>query len=176
MLRTARTATCLWEAKRLVGQAAPPCLKVASHRLIRARHGQPAVGGCCGRCRRWQVRRCRWGATSKRSAYKAAVAACKGNGGRKCKVLLGYYNQCGAIAWGNSRLESFSAAQQQEAMDGAMKYCQAKTENCQIYIRWLQLPSACSVMPKRHVSDHHCDDAIAIIPPRPAPPRARACR
>ena len=80
------------------------------------------------------------GAVSKRSAYKAAVAACKDNGGRKCKVLLGYYNQCGAIAWGNNRLESFSAAQQQEAMDGAMDYCRAKTENCQIYYAGCSYP------------------------------------
>ena len=62
------------------------------------------------------------GAIGKRSAYKAAVAACKGNRGRKYKViLLGYYNQCGAIAWGSRRVESFSAAQEQEAMDGAME-------------------------------------------------------
>lgn len=80
------------------------------------------------------------GATSKRRAYKAAISDCERNGGRKCKVLLGYYNQCGALAAGSAGTVSYSASQQSQAIDGAMQRCDNKTDNCQIYYAGCSYP------------------------------------
>lgn len=52
---------------------------------------------------------------SKRSANKAALQQCKLNGGGKnCEVTLTYYNQCSAVAWGDtSRAAAGRAGQEQ---------------------------------------------------------------
>lgn len=82
------------------------------------------------------------GQSSARRAEKAAVANCKKNGGgRQCKVLGGaYYNQCGALAWGDKRAEAYSAATTDEASTGAVQMCSQKTSNCKIYYSGCSYP------------------------------------
>ena len=43
------------------------------------------------------------GAKTKRQASKAAIAQCRAEGGGEgCKVKLTFYNQCSALAWGDT--------------------------------------------------------------------------
>lgn len=39
-------------------------------------------------------------ATSESHAKKLAIAECKKFGGKDCKIRITYFNQCGALAWG----------------------------------------------------------------------------
>ena len=70
------------------------------------------------------------GAASKRQASKAAISACKADGGKKCKVLIAYYNQCGAMASGDARTTTFRAPEIAQAEQEAVKFCSEATQNC----------------------------------------------
>lgn len=70
------------------------------------------------------------GAPSKRRASKAAVDSCKKNGGKKCKIYIAYYNQCGALASGDNRITTFGAPESEQAEREAIRSCSEKTENC----------------------------------------------
>lgn len=82
------------------------------------------------------------GQTSARRAIKAAISACKQNGGAKnCKVSGGaYYNQCGALAWGDSVARIFSAGTTEQAQSDAMAACSKQTTNCKIYYAGCSYP------------------------------------
>jgi Domain of unknown function (DUF4189) len=74
------------------------------------------------------------GHSSKGRAEKAAVRQCKANGGGKsCKIIGAYYNQCGALAWGDSRAESYRAPTLEAAEQQALQFCGKYTTNCKIY-------------------------------------------
>lgn len=79
---------------------------------------------------------------SARRAEKAAVAACRKNGGtHRCKAMGGaYYNQCGALAWGDQRFEIYSAGTADEANEYALRACSAQTTNCRIYYTGCSAP------------------------------------
>lgn len=78
--------------------------------------------------------------SSKRRAQKAAVAACKQNGGVKCKVLLTYYNQCGVLAWGSELAQAYSAETTEQATEGAIRVCSKNTSNCKVFYTGCSYP------------------------------------
>lgn len=78
--------------------------------------------------------------SSKREAEKAALTSCRSKGGNKCKISLAYYNQCGAMAWGDSYAVTRGAGTLQEASEDAMKICGENTKNCSIYYGECSLP------------------------------------
>lgn len=75
---------------------------------------------------------------SKRVAEKNAKAMCKSKGGRKCKLQSTFYNQCGALAWGDTHYSSFRAPDIDDAKKSAVEHCEKTTTNCRVYY------SACS--------------------------------
>lgn len=80
------------------------------------------------------------GLSSKRRAQKAAIAACKKNGGTKCRVLHSYYNQCGVLAWGNDLAQAYSAETTERASTGALRVCSEKTANCKVFYSGCSYP------------------------------------
>jgi hypothetical protein len=80
--------------------------------------------------------------TSRRKAEKAATAQCKKTGsGSKCTVVS-YYNQCGAVAWGDTYYSFARAGSEDIASRLAADECSTKSINCRV------LYAACSY-PKR---------------------------
>jgi hypothetical protein len=75
------------------------------------------------------------GHKSERGAIKAAIKQCQANGGGKsCKVTGGgWYNQCGALAWGDQVFRVVSAGTSEEATQYALSGCGQSTKNCKIY-------------------------------------------
>lgn len=82
------------------------------------------------------------GHSNARRAKKAAVAACKKNGGSKqCKVLgNAYFNQCGVLASGDTRSSGYSAGTVEQATDLALRECSELTSNCKIYYTGCSYP------------------------------------
>lgn len=80
-------------------------------------------------------------ANNKRSANKAAVKQCKLNGGGKnCEVIFSYYNQCAAIAWGDTTYRGAGRPTLEEAKYDAMKLCSNATTGCKIVLADCSLP------------------------------------
>lgn len=73
------------------------------------------------------------GSSSKREAKKAAIEECQKNGGSKCKVAIAYYNQCGALAWGDNYGTSASGPERDDTIKNALASCVKETVNCKIY-------------------------------------------
>ena len=73
------------------------------------------------------------GYSSKRKAIRAATKQCKANGGKNCKVQLSFYNQCGALAWGDGYSSAVSAPQKQQAEEMAVNNCSQRAQNCTLY-------------------------------------------
>jgi Domain of unknown function (DUF4189) len=70
---------------------------------------------------------------SKLAAEKAALKECysRGSGGNKdCKIYYTYYNQCSAVAWGDSKYTGSGRATIEEASQDAMQGCSEATTNC----------------------------------------------
>jgi len=67
---------------------------------------------------------------SKSKAKKAAVSECRSDGGKKCKVIDLYYNQCGALVSGASYAVSCSAPEIESAIKSATDDCTLKTSEC----------------------------------------------
>ncbi len=70
--------------------------------------------------------------SSKRLASKAAVNACKADGGVQCETRLSYYNQCAALSWGDEFYSASGAATVELAIKIASQKCDARTKNCKI--------------------------------------------
>lgn len=70
---------------------------------------------------------------SKRKAESTAIKQCRAKGGsKKCKTWVSFYNQCAALAAGDSQAVAFRAGTIEEASRGAMKDCSALTPSCKI--------------------------------------------
>lgn len=78
--------------------------------------------------------------TSKRNAEKAALASCRNSGGTACNVKFSYYNQCTAIAWGDTGYNAARAATIEKASEIGIRECNAKHANCKIYYSACSLP------------------------------------
>ena len=80
-------------------------------------------------------------AKSKRTANKAAIQQCKSNGGGKnCEVTLSYYNQCSAIAWGDTSRGAAGRSGADSAIKAALEVCSKRTTNCKIVYTGCSLP------------------------------------
>ena len=77
---------------------------------------------------------------SKRLATKAAVAACKANGGMRCETRLSYYNQCAVLSWGDAFYSARSEATIELASKVASQKCDGLTKNCKIVYADCSLP------------------------------------
>jgi uncharacterized protein DUF4189 len=77
---------------------------------------------------------------NKRQAERTALANCRAKGGENCVVKFSYYNQCGAVASGDGGSGGGRAATEKEAVELAMKSCNEKGENCQLYFMGCSLP------------------------------------
>ena len=73
------------------------------------------------------------GYSSKRKAVRAATKQCKAEGGRKCKVSLTFYNQCGAAASGDAAGAVAGAPLKAQAEESAMTRCRELTQNCALF-------------------------------------------
>jgi hypothetical protein len=74
------------------------------------------------------------GQTSKGAAEKGAKRECLANGGGKtCRIVISYVNQCGVMAWGDSQFTSASGPDINETADRAVRQCSQKTNNCKPY-------------------------------------------
>jgi hypothetical protein len=77
---------------------------------------------------------------SKRKAEKVALAKCRENGGAACKIKLSYYNQCAAIAWGDTGYNAARAATIEEASEISIRECSVNHAGCKIYYSECSLP------------------------------------
>lgn len=70
---------------------------------------------------------------SRRKAESTAIKECRAKGGsKKCKAWVSFYNQCGAMAAGDSQAVAFRAPTVDEASRGAVKDCATRTLNCKV--------------------------------------------
>jgi Domain of unknown function (DUF4189) len=67
-----------------------------------------------------------------RKARKAAIKICKSHGGKKCKIQLEYYNQCGALVWGGNKYVTSRGSVPDEVIKHGMGLCNQLTSNCQV--------------------------------------------
>jgi hypothetical protein len=72
------------------------------------------------------------GLASKGKAEKAANKDCKKNGGKRCRSYS-YYNQCGALAWGDNYLFRSSGPVRDKVMADAVSNCSVQSANCKPY-------------------------------------------
>ncbi len=77
---------------------------------------------------------------SKGGAKKAAIRACKTNGGRQCKVMTQYYNQCGVLAHGGNEAVASRGPDISETINAAVAACNAKGGNCKPYYAGCSFP------------------------------------
>jgi len=78
--------------------------------------------------------------SSKRKAEKAALADCKAKDGHDCAVTHAYYDQCVAVAWGDSLASTASAVNSEQASEMAVAKCSKSTANCGIYYTGCSYP------------------------------------
>jgi Domain of unknown function (DUF4189) len=79
------------------------------------------------------------GFSSKGKAERAAVRQCKKNGGKSC-AAYSYYNQCGALAWGDNFLVRSSGPLKDNTIAKAVEQCSAKSQNCKPYYAGCSYP------------------------------------
>jgi hypothetical protein len=80
------------------------------------------------------------GLNSKRTAQKAAIAECKKFGGKKCKISIAYYNQCGVLASGDTYSITARGPEINETTERAVNACSKKTQNCKPYYAGCSYP------------------------------------
>ncbi len=75
-----------------------------------------------------------------RKAERTAVKQCRKNGGKRCKVLVEYHNQCGVLVAGDALTVAYHGPVIEEASKRAMADCSSKTGNCQVYYSGCSYP------------------------------------
>ena len=80
------------------------------------------------------------GQPNKRKAKQAALDECRKDGGKRCEVIATYYNQCGAMAWGDHQVSSYSGPDRGKTIDLAIQTCAAKSANCKAYYAGCSYP------------------------------------
>lgn len=79
-------------------------------------------------------------AVSKRAAMADALNACRVKGGKDCKVIVHYSNQCAALAWGTSYWVTWRAPTIEEASVEGIRACAKETDDCRIMYAACSLP------------------------------------
>jgi Domain of unknown function (DUF4189) len=67
-----------------------------------------------------------------RKARKAAIKLCRKYGGKKCKIEVEYYNQCGTLVWGSDKYVTYRGSVPDEIIKRGMESCNRLTSNCQV--------------------------------------------
>jgi hypothetical protein len=80
------------------------------------------------------------GMSSEGRARRSAIKLCRKNGGKKCDVIATYYNQCGAMAWGDNRAASYSGPEREKTINLAVAECSTLTPNCKPYYAGCSYP------------------------------------
>jgi hypothetical protein len=74
-------------------------------------------------------------------AKRAAEKECRKNGGGKgCKIVAEYHNQCGALVWGIDKYVAYSGPVTEEVIRRGMESCNKITSDCQIYYAGCSYP------------------------------------
>lgn len=73
------------------------------------------------------------GWASKSEANAAALQACVAHSGSDCAVKMTYYNQCAALAWGDTNYTISRFPDRSAAEADAMKGCSETTRNCKLF-------------------------------------------
>lgn len=75
------------------------------------------------------------GQTSESEARQIALSKCESSGGRNCKIVISYFNQCAALGQGNESLSvsSATAADADEANKRVLTKCGGKNACTIIY-------------------------------------------
>jgi len=68
------------------------------------------------------------------------MSQCQSKGGTQCKILISFYNQCGAVIIGDGKIGANSAATIAQASEGGLKVCNAATTNCHVYYTACSMP------------------------------------
>jgi hypothetical protein len=76
---------------------------------------------------------------TKEDAVRVAMDQCSQGGARHCKVVLTYYNQCAAVAWGDTYFGAAGNPTEDGAKADAIARCTRTGEQCQVVY------SACSM-------------------------------
>ncbi|WP_082578547.1 DUF4189 domain-containing protein [Lysobacter sp. Root690] len=77
---------------------------------------------------------------SKRKAEKAALANCEAKDGHDCEITHAYYDQCVAVAWGDTLVSTASAENSEKASQLAVEKCGKSSTNCGIYYTGCSYP------------------------------------
>jgi hypothetical protein len=78
---------------------------------------------------------------SKEAAAQEALAECRRNAGKEaCKLKPPYYNQCAALAWGDTTNIVARGPELAEVEQRAVALCSKETRNCRIYYSACSLP------------------------------------
>lgn len=78
---------------------------------------------------------------SKEPAAQEALAECRRNAGKEvCKLKPPYYNQCAALAWGDTTNIVARGPEIYEVEKRAVDLCSKETRNCRIYYSACSLP------------------------------------
>jgi hypothetical protein len=78
--------------------------------------------------------------SSKDAAERYALADCSKKGATGCRIDLSYYNQCSAIAWGESYATTAAAETIEQASPRALETCTHYTSSCRISYSACSLP------------------------------------
>ena len=77
---------------------------------------------------------------SQSQAEQAAIADCQNKGGTACHNDIWYVNQCVAMVVGKTGYNTKAGATINDAVQAAMKVCDAATSNCHAYYTACSLP------------------------------------
>ena len=80
------------------------------------------------------------GHSNSNKAKSAAIKQCLRNGGKKCKILTFYDNQCGALAWGMEGAIASRGPIIEDVMKQSIAACSEKTSSCQVYYSGCSYP------------------------------------
>lgn len=72
-------------------------------------------------------------ASQRQKARKLALADCEAKGGIGCEITHSYYDQCVAVAWGDSVVTTTSAVDSERASTPAIDRCNKSSTNCGIH-------------------------------------------
>jgi len=76
----------------------------------------------------------------KRKAEKAALADCEAKDGHDCEITHAYYDQCVAVASGDTLVSTASAENSERASQLAVEKCGKSSTNCGIYYTGCSYP------------------------------------
>lgn len=80
------------------------------------------------------------GRSSEREARRDALEDCAEKGGKHCKIMLTYDNQCAAVAWDPGMYYAASEVDPGDAKNQAMALCRAEKKSCQVVYSACSLP------------------------------------